>query len=177
MGFIFSKFSKLGSGAKPYPLRKTNFSNPPTPFGLATPLRILLHLLVVCIHLHHCDSSAVSFSHIKSCWLLQQHFLRCHKHCWDDFNLSSTRLPGWSRTRGSSTISLLCWGTNSTGFWFVSGSNSWSRSSSTTPSVVEVRLPQPHLQFCPGGRRQGSSAVCCAGRPGCALNQDLSLRA
>ena len=29
----------------------------------------------------------------------------------------------------------------------------WSRSD----------LPQPHLQPCPGGRRQGSSAVCCAG--------------
>ena len=45
MGFIFSKFSKLGSGAKPPSpnpspqwLRQTNFSNPPTPFGLATPL-------------------------------------------------------------------------------------------------------------------------------------------
>ena len=45
MGFIFSKFSKLGSGAKPPPktpppqcLKQTNFSNPPTPFGLATPL-------------------------------------------------------------------------------------------------------------------------------------------
>ena len=45
MGFIFFKFSKLGSGAKPPPqtpplqwLRQTNFSNPPTPCGLATPL-------------------------------------------------------------------------------------------------------------------------------------------
>ena len=44
MGFIFSKFSKLGSGAKhplnqtppPQLLRQTNFSNPSTPFGLAT---------------------------------------------------------------------------------------------------------------------------------------------
>ena len=45
MGFIFSKFSNLGSEAKPPSpnpspqwLRQTNFSNPPTPFGLATPL-------------------------------------------------------------------------------------------------------------------------------------------
>ena len=59
---------------------------------------------------------------------------------WDDFNLSSTRLPGWSRTRGSSTISLLCWGINSTGFPFVSGSNSRSRSLFATPYMVEVRL-------------------------------------
>ena len=43
----------------------------------------------------------------------------------------------------------------------------WSRSD----------LPQPHLQSCPGGRRQGSSAVCCAGRPDCVSNQDSSLRA
>ena len=41
----------------------------------------------------------------------------------------------------------------------------WSRSD----------LPQPHLQSCPGGRRQNSSAVCCAGRPDCASNQDPSL--
>ena len=41
-----SKFSKLGSGAKPPPqtppphwLRQTKFWNPPTPFGLATPLQ------------------------------------------------------------------------------------------------------------------------------------------
>ena len=68
-------------------------------------------------------------------------FLRCHETLlWDDFNLSSTRLPGWSQTRGSSTISLLCWGTNSTGFPFVSGSNSRSRSLSATLSMVEVRL-------------------------------------
>ena len=59
---------------------------------------------------------------------------------WDDFNLSSTRLPGWSRTRGSLTTSLLCWGTNSTGFPFARGSNSRSQSSSATPSTVEVRL-------------------------------------
>ena len=38
-------------------------------------------------------------------------------------------------------------------------------------------LPQPHLQSCPGGRRQSSSAVCCTGRPDCASNQDPSLRA
>ena len=39
----------------------------------------------------------------------------------------------------SSTVSLLCWGTNSTGFQFTSGSSSRSRSSSTTPSTVKVR--------------------------------------
>ena len=38
-------------------------------------------------------------------------------------------------------------------------------------------LPQPHLQSCPGSRRQGSPAVCCAGRPDCASDQDSSLRA
>ena len=59
---------------------------------------------------------------------------------WDDFNLSSNRLPGWSQTRGSSTISLLCLGTNSTGFPFASGSNSRSWSSSATPSMFEVWL-------------------------------------
>ena len=50
MGFIFSKFSKLGSGAKTPPsqwLRGTNFSNPPTPFGLATPL-IRSFLSILC---------------------------------------------------------------------------------------------------------------------------------
>ena len=60
--------------------------------------------------------------------------------CLDDFNLSSTQLPGWSRTRGSSTTSLLCWGTNSTGFPFVSGSNLRSRFLFATPYTVEVRL-------------------------------------
>ena len=57
----------------------------------------------------------------------------------ENFNLSSTRLPDWSWTRGSLTTSLLCWGTNSTGFPFAIGSNSRLRSSSAMPSMVEVR--------------------------------------
>ena len=56
-----------------------------------------------------------------------------------DCNPSSTRQPGWSRTGGSSTISLMCWGISSIGFPSVSVSTSRSRSSSTTPSMVEVR--------------------------------------
>ena len=38
-------------------------------------------------------------------------------------------------------------------------------------------ISQLHLQSCSGGRRQGSSAVCCAGQPDCASNHDPSLLA
>ena len=58
---------------------------------------------------------------------------------WEDCNLSSTPQPGWSRTGGSSTISLLCWGISSTGFPSVSVSTSRSQSLFTTPFMVVVR--------------------------------------
>ena len=46
--------------------------------------------------------------------LLQQHFVTVPPTLlWDNCKLSSARLPGWSRTRGSSIISLLYWGTKS----------------------------------------------------------------
>ena len=36
-------------------------------------------------------------------------------------------------------------------------------------------IPQPHLQSCLRGRRQGCSAICYSRRPDCASNQDSSL--
>ena len=78
--------------------------------------------------------------------ILQQYFLQTLS--WENCNLSSMRLQGWSRKRGSLTISLLWWGTNSTGFPSVNGSNSRSRSSITTPSLVKDSrsdIPQRHL--------------------------------
>ena len=62
-----------------------------------------------------------------------------HQLFAEDCNTSSKRQPGWSLTKGSLTISLLCWGISSIGFPSVSISTSRSRSSSTTPSMVEVR--------------------------------------
>ena len=58
---------------------------------------------------------------------------------WEDCNLSSTPQPGWSRTGGSSTISLLCWGISYTGFPSASVSISRSQSLFTTPFMVVVR--------------------------------------
>ena len=58
---------------------------------------------------------------------------------WEDCNLSSTPQPGWSRTGGSSTILLLCWGISSTGFPSVSVSISRSQSLFTTPFMAVVR--------------------------------------
>ena len=37
-------------------------------------------------------------------------------------------------------------------------------------------LPQPHLQSCPGGRRQSLLAIRSSRQPDCATNQDPSLR-
>ena len=72
-----------------------------------------------------------------------------------------------SNKRKFNHITPVIW-TYSTGFPFASGSNSRSRSSSATPSMVGgPTYLSLTLQSCPGGRRQGSSAVCCAGRPDC----------
>ena len=57
----------------------------------------------------------------------------------EDCNRSWMRQPGWSRTKGSSITSLLCWGISSIGFPSVSESTSRSRSSSTMPSTIEAR--------------------------------------
>ena len=43
------------------------------------------------------------------------------------------------------------------------------------PSWSWSDIPQPHLQSCPRGRRQGSPAICYSRRPDCASNQDSSL--
>ena len=95
---------------------------------------------------------------------------------WEDCNLSSTPQPGWSRTGGSSTILLLCWGISSTGFPSVSVSISRSQSLFTQgPSWSWSNIPQPHLQPGPRGRRQGSSAICYSRWPDCASNQDSLL--
>ena len=97
---------------------------------------------------------------------------------WEDCNLSSTPQPYWSRTGGSSTISLLCWGISSTGFPSVSVSTSRSQSLSVflqRSSWSRSDIPQPHLQSCPRGRRQGSPAIWNSRRPDCASNQDSSL--
>ena len=75
MGFIFSKFSKLGRGLCPTPqipspqwMRQTNFSNPPTPFGLATPLHSIGdgHLITSAIHIWNDCSVAGKIQFVKS---------------------------------------------------------------------------------------------------------------
>ena len=90
---------------------------------------------------------------------------------WENCNPSSTRQPGQSRTKKSSTASLLCWGINFTGFPSVSVSISRSGSLSATPSMVGVR-PYP----CLGVQRQGSPAIRSTWWPNCASNPDPSFR-
>ena len=41
------------------------------------------------------------------------------------------------------------------------------------PSWSRSDIPQPHLQSCPRGRRQGSPAICYSRQPDCASNQEL----
>ena len=43
------------------------------------------------ITLHGCRKNTGPFSHIKSCRLLQQHFLRCHKHCCETTSICPQR--------------------------------------------------------------------------------------
>ena len=66
--------------------------------------------------------------HVESCWLLQQYIKVPRTLVLKNCNYPSTRKPGQSRTRESSTASLLWWGISSTGFPFVSVSisRSWS---------------------------------------------------
>ena len=130
------------------------------------------------ITLHGCRKNTGPFSHIKSCRLLQQHFLRCHKHCCETTSICPQRgcqadleqeevWPHHSCVEGPTPLASHSPADRIQDRGLRPQRRPRSRSD----------LPQLHLQSCPGGRRQGSSAVCYAGRPDCASNQDSSLRA
>ena len=130
------------------------------------------------ITFHGCHKNTGSFFHIKSSRLLQQHFLRCHKHfcettsicpqpgCQVDLEQEEVR-PYHSCVEGPTPLASHSSSDRIQDRCLCSQRRTWSRSD----------LPRLHLQSCPGGWRQISSAVCCTGRPDCASNQDPSLRA
>ena len=128
------------------------------------------------ITFHGCLENIGSFPHIKSCRLLQQYLLRCHRRCREktaicpqlrsqvDLEQEEVR-PYHSCAEGSAPLAS-----------HPSAYRLQDRSlCSQRPLWSWSDIPQPHLQSDPRGRRQGSSAICYSRRPDCASNQDSSL--
>ena len=79
---------------------------------------------------------------------------------WEDCNLSSMRLPGWSRPYHSCVEGPTPLASHSQADRVQDRGLRPQRHPRTRSDI-----PQLHLQSCSGGRRQDSPAVCCAGRP------------
>ena len=77
---------------------------------------------------------------------------------WEDCNPSSTRQPGWSRTKGSSTISLLYWGISSIGFPSVSISISRVKITVFVHNTLHGRDPTYLSRNCNPVREVGARA-------------------
>ena len=117
-----------------------------------------------------------TFPHIKSCRLLQQYLLRRHRRCREKTAICPRRLsqvdleqekvrPYHSCAEGSASLA-----SHPSAYRFQDRSLCLQR-----PSWSRSDIPQPHLQSCPRGWRQGSPAICYSRRPDCASIQDSSL--
>ena len=128
------------------------------------------------ITFHGCRENIGPFPHIKSCRLLQQYLLRCHKRCRKKTAIRPQRCsqadleqeevrPYHSCAEGSAPLASHPSAYRLQDCGRCLQRPPWSRSD----------VPQLHLQSCLGGGRQGSPAFCSSRRSDCASGRDPSL--